>query len=349
MRWIMTADPDFAQTAWQELAAATTNLQQAGVIAPGVWLASSSDAWDDLAQRLRARPPVFVRHICPADLALPLTEGVSDLGRLQQAATTHLGPHLSPHLPFAVQTRLYLPDAAYAPFDVNQALAQGLESQTGAPLDVRAPRQVVSVVIGRPADVPTTAWLGLSLVNDNLSDWAGGARRFRRQSDQISRAAFKLWEAREVFQLPLPAGGHALDLGAAPGGWTHALRQWGLSVVAVDPAALHPSLTADPNIQHHRTTAEAFVRHLAPTTHFAIITNDMHLDAPLSTRLMLTLARHLDQAGWGLVTLKLPRTGRPERLTAHCLSQLQTVYPSVRARQLFHNRHEVTVALRHLA
>ncbi len=346
MRLIMTADPDFVAAAWQELVAVAAGVRQDGPLAPGVWLASSSATWAEVTQRQRARPPIFMRHICPVDLDLPVTGNLSDLGRLQQAAVDYLGPRLSPRQPFAVQARLYLPDAPYAPFDVNQALAQALAQHTGAPLDVRTPRQVVSVVVGRPADQPS-AWLGLSEVEENLSDWAGGARRFRRQPDQISRAAFKLWEACEVFRLPVPAGGAALDLGAAPGGWTHALRMWGLQVTAVDPAALHPSLVTDPGVHHRPITAEAFVRQLSPEARFTIIANDMHLDAPLSTRLMLALAPHLQPSGWGLLTLKLPRAGRPERLVAHCLTQLQRVYPVVRARQLFHNRREVTVALQH--
>ncbi len=64
---------------------------------------------------------------------------------------------------------------------------------------MRHPVQVVSVVLA-----PDEAFLGVSRAIDNLSDWAGGARRFRRDPDQISRAEFKLLEALEVFALDRP-------------------------------------------------------------------------------------------------------------------------------------------------
>ena len=120
---------------------------------------------------------------------------------------------------FSVQTRLVESGWPYARYDVNLRLSELLVGQ-GVPLDVRQPAQVLSVVLA-----PGQGYLGLSHAADNVSDWAGGARRFKREKGQVSRAEFKLLEAMELFGLSLRAGGTALDLGAAPGGWTRIMRK----------------------------------------------------------------------------------------------------------------------------
>src|SRR5207245_5904296 len=103
------------------------------------------------------------------------------------------------------------------------------------------PQIVVSVLC-----TPEKAYLGISTVEENLSDWPGGMRHFAQTPEQISRSEFKLLEALEVFGVTLPSGGRALDLGAAPGGWTRLLLEAGLRVVAVDPANLDPRLARRP-------------------------------------------------------------------------------------------------------
>lgn len=52
----------------------------------------------------------------------------------------------------------------------------------------------------------------------------------------ISRAYYKIQEACLRFKVPLDETSKALDLGAAPGGWSQWLSQVAHIVVAVDPA-----------------------------------------------------------------------------------------------------------------
>jgi 23S rRNA (cytidine2498-2'-O)-methyltransferase len=207
---------------------------------------------------------------------------------------------------------------------------------------VRKPRQVISVVIGR-LNATLSAWLGLSAAADNLSDWAGGARRFAREQGRISRSEFKLLEALEVFGMALPARGYALDLGAAPGGWTHVLRERGMYVTAIDPAALDARLLSDSGVRYRRLTAEAYLRTASDT--FDLIVNDMRMDARDSARLMCAYAPLLRLDGTAIMTLKLPEAKRNIVLES-ALSILADSYQVVRARQLFHNRSEITLQLR---
>lgn len=187
-----------------------------------------------------------------------------------------------------------------------------------------------------------TAYLGLSLAAYNLSDWAGGVRRFAREAGKISRAEFKFLEALETFRIDLPPRGIALDLGAAPGGWTRVLRQRAQYVTAVDPAHLHPSLQNDKNVRHKQMTAEAYLAENPDT--FDLIVNDMRLDARDSARMMVSYVPYLYPHGQAILTLKLPQDNRA-RIIDHSFNILRQAYQIVNARQLFHNRSEITIHL----
>ncbi|WP_420643419.1 SAM-dependent methyltransferase [Candidatus Leptofilum sp.] len=328
---IATADSHFALAALAELKKA--NGQIVTELAPGIWSVQSSGDFFALAELWRQKPPVFVRHICPVQTILPLADGLDNVVETAVTTFTHL---LEPDWPFSVQTRV-LGDLPHKPFDINKPLSQKLVEASGTPLDVRKPFQILSVVLAGEQ-----AYLGLSLAVNNLSDWAGGVRRFAREKGQISRAEFKLLEALEIFKIGLPPRGRALDLGAAPGGWTRVLRQKEQYVTAVDPAWLHPTLQKDKGVRHLRLTAEEYLQDYPDT--YDVIVNDMRLDARDSARLMVAYGRCLYPHGLAIITLKLPEKGYDSALD-HGLNILRETYTIAGARQLFHNRSEVTVYL----
>jgi 23S rRNA (cytidine2498-2'-O)-methyltransferase len=358
-RLLLTAAPDYIEPAWQEFRQAASDPQaeqswqlSAGghvgreALAPGILLIHWPGSFLELARRWQVQPPIFVRHIAPVHVALP----DPTLPAIQEATESALIAYLDPDLTFSVQTRVVdwggdAPGAGAGarlrPFEVNEALAAAVRQVWGATLDVRRPQQVLSVLIVDSAG-ERNAYLGLSLAAHNLSDWAGGERRFQRDAGQISRAEFKLLEALEQFRVELPAGGRALDLGAAPGGWTRVLRERGLSVTAVDPAQLHPALAADAGVRHLRMSAESYLA--AGPGRFDLLLNDMRLDGRDSARLMVAFARYLRPAGQAIMTLKLPTDGL-ESVMRGSLDILRRAYRVSGARQLFHNRQEVTLWL----
>lgn len=67
--------------------------------------------------------------------------------------------------------------------------------------------------------------------------------RFRESNKRIepiiNRAEFKMKEAVEFFGIDLSDVKQALDIGAAPGGWTHYLSDQGIKVVSVDNGLLY--------------------------------------------------------------------------------------------------------------
>jgi 23S rRNA (cytidine2498-2'-O)-methyltransferase len=194
-------------------------------------------------------------------------------------------------------------------------------------------------------------YLGISTAEENLSSWSGGARHFAHTTEEISRAEFKLLEALEVFGVSLPSQGRALDLGAAPGGWTRLLLDSGVHVVAVDPANLDVRLKKRPRLEHYQGYAENYLEEaLKKHYKFDIIVNDMRMDAREAARLLTRAARCLRPDGLIISVLKLPHATHeinPLATLHSALKILSTYYDTVQARQLFHNRQEVTVVLAH--
>ncbi len=338
---ILTAEADFLDLALAELHKALPDAQTTP-LADGVLLVRSNESFFDLAERWRLAPPIFVRHICPVQEIVPLRNKLNtDLAILRQHITEAVLPLVDPDLPFSVQTRV-LADLPYKPFDLNNAIAEILNS-SGAPLDVRNPQQILSVVCATSDNTNYAAYLGLSLAINNLSNWAGGVRRFAREEGQVSRSEFKLLEALEIFKIQLPPRGVALDLGASPGGWTRVLRQKDQYVTAVDPGDLDQRVATDRGVRHKRMTAEQYLAD--EPDRFDLIVNDMRMDARDSARMMVAYAKQLYRHGLVIMTLKLPEQNR-QPIIDHAFKLLQEAYTIAGARQLFHNRSEITVYLR---
>jgi 23S rRNA (cytidine2498-2'-O)-methyltransferase len=355
---IVTAHPEFIDAAFNELKRFDRNLHYDKLLAPGILLCGfpqRTQPHDVIAlMRLAAEQrPIFVRHLAPVQTVIHLSNTENDIGELALAivklptfALLERGQH------FAVQTRLLQTDIeatstgtnkhAYSSGQVNQLLAEAIAEETGAVESIKKPQVVVSLLC-----TMKKAYLGISLTKDNLSDWPGGARHFAQTPEQISRAEFKLLEALEVFGVTLPSQGLALDLGAAPGGWTRLLLEAGMQVVAVDPAKLEARLTKQPRLEHYRGYAEVYLEEsIKRRRKFDVITNDMRMDAREAARLLVEAITCLRTDGFIISVLKLPHATPeidPFKNLSEALRLLHRHFGIVQARQLFHNRQEVTV------
>lgn len=351
---ILTANPSFLEFALSELQQVVT-IQAQQTLADGICAVTIDQSFWEVAEQWRRTPPIFAHHICPVQRIVHLRQQINtDLAILRQEVAATLLDLVDPTLPLSVQCRI-LPSLSYRPFDVNRALSDYLQNEVGVPIDVRAPQQILSIVCAQVEledkdaaqakaidEIDVIAFLGISPTLYNLSDWAGGMRRFAREEGQVSRAEFKLLEALEVFQITLPQRGVALDLGASPGGWTRVLRQQDQYVTAVDPGELDPRVAKDRGVRHKRMTAEQYLAD--DPDKFDVIVNDMRMDARDSARLMVAYAPQLYRQGHAIMTLKLPETDRRPILD-HAFQILQQAYVIQGARQLFHNRSEITVFL----
>ncbi len=276
---------------------------------------------------------IFARQIAPAQVVLPDDASLAEVCEAVQTVCARM--------PADARWNIHVRDSE------KRAVETAAEAVAGADGRSRSdPELIVSVV---HADA---YYVGMAHAATTLSTWPGGERRFRKEEARISRSEFKLLEALEVFGLTLPQRGTALDLGAAPGGWTRILLEHGLDVTAADPGNLDARLKGHPRLRHVRATAERFLQE-APV--FDLIVNDMRMSAEQSARIMASYAYKIkmDQdrqgTGVGIMTLKLPERGITSRatleLTYRCLDMLGGAFARIRARQLFHNRSEVTVVM----
>ncbi len=352
--FLITSAPEFDEAARAELAGydpTVTGLQPGEKLAPGLFLVESQLA--DFAAKVAANPPIYVRHLFPVQAIVPLENSLADLEKLAESAARLPGAtDLTAQTPLAVQVRLIGPEEdqpanyVYSPYGIKERIGAALSGQEA----IKAPEQIVSVLC-----IGERAFIGLSPATENLSSWAGGMRRLAKRPEQVSRAELKLEEALEVFGVILPSQGEALDLGAAPGGWTRLLLEAGLRVSAIDPAALDPRLLVyGKRLTHFRSYAERFLEiSLKDSTkkgYYRAIVADLRMDAKQAANLLVKYAPLLASDGLALTTLKLPHEAprlNPTRHAAEALDILRGAYPSVRARQLFHNRQEITVLLSH--
>lgn len=346
---VITAHPEFLDAAIDELQQLDQEFAYREMLAPGIALCSAPDV-SALVRQAAERRPIFVRHIAPVQAIVPLSNTEQDVGALAVAiASLPAFAQLERGQRFAVQTRIVQAEGQavqrpYSSGTLNRMLAEAIAEETGAIESIKKPQVVVSLLC-----TPGKGYVGISHVSENLSDWPGGARQFAQRPEQISRSEFKLLEALEVFGVTLPARGSALDLGAAPGGWTRLLLEAGLQVVAVDPASLDPRLKGQPRLEYYRGHAEQYIEEAIKTRkRFDVIVSDMRMDARDAARLLGKASACLRAGGFVISTLKLPhatRTMNPVAILREALDMLSRHYRIVQARQLFHNRQEVTVLL----
>ncbi len=319
MKIVFTCQEQSYKTAEREIAQALCARGARG-IGPGVGALETDFPPGQVHDIMLGRPVLFTRHLFP--VTLKLAPGADPLDHADEIAAS-----LDPQLSYSVQAR-----SAGGPA-TTRALSEALRGRGHTP-DIRRPAQAVSLYYADDA-----LYIGVSPTQWNLSDWNGGMMHFSAK-DLISRAECKLLEAFTVFGVALRPRMRALDLGASPGGWTRALAARGLEVTAVDPAALDARVAALPNVRHARQTAQAFMRGDGDT--YDLIASDMKIDAQRSLSILFDLLPKLKPEGSILSTLKLPKQDTA-KIAAACVSAIRERAVLLGARQLFHNRSEITV------
>jgi 23S rRNA (cytidine2498-2'-O)-methyltransferase len=304
---------------------------------------------EDAAERLVGLLPpaelVFARQVLWAG---PVLSGLSPEDRVRPLAEAFLGmerPLAGLILETPDQPELR-PLAALC-----RGLARPLEAALGkTPLwrPGRALHRAHVVLLGSRVAEPA-----LGLV-DSASPWPGGIPRLKLPADIPSRSARKLEEALLTFLEPeeraarLAPGMRAVDLGAAPGGWSQLMARRGLAVIAVDNGPLDGRALASGLIEHRREDGFRY----APPGPVDWMVCDM-VEAP--GRVARLVARWLAEGRCRecIFNLKLPMKKRWQELT-RCRELIETelgragVGFGLRFKQLYHDREEVTGHLRRL-
>jgi len=191
-------------------------------------------------------------------------------------------------------------------------------------------------------------YVGISPASEG-SGWPMGIARLRMPGSAPSRSTLKLAEALLEFIPPkeaerlLAPGMQAVDLGAAPGGWTWQLVRRGMHVLAVDNGDLDPALLETGQVKQRRTDGHTF----RPTDPVDWMVCDM-VESP--SRIARLAARWVAE-GWCAQTifnLKLPMKKRYEEVE-RCRGLVDEILGGggyfLRIKHLYHDREEVTAYL----
>ena len=119
------------------------------------------------------------------------------------------------------------------------------------------------------------------------------------------------------------------------------LAEAGMEVVAIDPASLDERVEGMAGVRHIRSRAENY----DAEGEFDLLVNDMNIDPEESAAIMVSMARCLKPRAMAVMTCKFV-IRNPERLLGNVGPVLESAYETLRIKNLFHNRSEVTMLLR---
>ena len=217
-----------------------------------------------------------------------------------------------------------------------------------------------------------TVTLGYSYAN-NTSEHVMGIMRLKFPNQSPSRSTLKLDEAFLTFvpewerETRITSGMKAVDLGAAPGGWTYQLVRRGMMVTSVDNGPMAESLMETGQVKHLQMDGYKF-QPPKPIVHWLSrrLTNGKMVEVPDATPLDWMVCDIIDKPqrsarliidwmsqGWCrecIVNLKLPMTKKYETIK----EQLQVIRDQigdrckVEAKHLYYDRDEITVHVRYL-
>lgn len=195
----------------------------------------------------------------------------------------------------------------------------------------------------------TTAWLA-SGMNGRCAPWTMGIPRLRMPSNAPSRSTLKLAEAFMTLLTDaerdtlLRAGMRAVDLGAAPGGWTWQLAQRGMRVTAIDNGPLRDNVMSTEMVEHLR--ADGFTwRPQRPVDWMVcdMVEQPSRIASLMAEWIATGRCRHT------IFNLKLPmkrRLDAVEQCRELIRKRLASVGPfDLRIKHLYHDREEVTAYL----
>ena len=341
-KFIVTFTPHFKKSLLKELISVDSSIFIEEEIDESIICINTTLKKEEFTIKLFNKSPIFVKHIMPVDKEINITLFKDKDLEILKKELDEIAL-INKDTKFAVQCRIIgsrNEGIEYTSKDVEVSIGRKYEEIGGIPVfsDANLKNediQVISILINK-----NKVYMGFSSSKDNLNFHSDEYRICSKTGREISRADNKLKEALIKFDIKLSGEGYALDIGAAPGGWTKVLADYGYSVIAVDPGNLKEELYNNPKIKHHKCRIED----LKFDHYFDIIVNDMNVDPEISASIMNSLSNSLKDKGLAIVTFKLP--GKVDEAILESSKILSSNYEVLSIKSLFHNRQEVTVLLR---
>lgn len=333
---ICTSNHGFAPYAQEELHRLFGSVKSKMLIPGEVMLVSLQHELKEIYAVMERQEPIFLRHMFAVSWEYEYDEMSGDawswISELNQFIASH---SFLKESNIVVQVRKSAQSVWQdSPAELKTIIQDGL-SDLAAQFVVKDADYVISIFAAQNG-----VYAGVEAVGHQLSDWNGGAIRFQKEEGQVSRAKFKLLEAEVSFGIPFSSFHNALDIGAAPGGWTSFLLERGLKVTAVDPAKMAPSVLASPNLTYLKKNADSVKFNEGQ---FDLLVCDMSWSPKGTAKLVINLLDALQPGGTAIVTVKLLHK-KPMALISEIISMFQDARLQVqRAKQLAHNRDEITL------
>ncbi len=354
MQYIITYSPCFIKNALKELKLLDEHICIVKDFCENMSLIETKFSQDDFQQLLCKNNIIFLKHLAPVSVIGQISGNLDEDKQILLQEILKSFPQVKLGEKFAIQTRICAGETFdksplnYSAKDIEVYVGTYLTDLGGVP--TFSDKQIISdedVNVFSIFINANTFYIGnsLSLFNLNFScdEYRISSNKGKRE---ISRAENKLTEALAKYKIDLgEKGGHALDIGAAPGGWTNVLLQHGFFVDAVDPGDLNPVLLANPKVKHYKCKIEniAQAEEFAKEHKYDIIVDDMNVDPEATAEIMNILTPCLKDNGLAIVTIKLP--GNPEKGIKNAVEKLSKFYNILKINNLFHNRQEVTTLI----
>lgn len=300
----------------------------------GVLLVSTTMPAEKFNASIVDKRPIFIRHISSFDVQADLSEesGPEEIAALAKGYMDRVERDSQ----VAVQIRKARGEYSFNPIDIKNEIDRML-TEAGAEPEIKNPDYIISALLDE-----SRIYMGMSTSAMNLSSWSGGMVHYKKDESDISRAKFKLMEAINVFNIDMSKVHNALDLGAAPGGWTSVLIEHNVSVTAVDTGDMDPRLNKYKNYTFIKANASEIE---LPEQSFDMFTSDISWNAKNTALLVNRASRFLVVGGYAIVTVKL--MGSKVRRTIREVQEIyQEIFDVKAAKQLFHNRDEITLLLK---
>jgi len=338
--YIITYTPYFKNVTKRELQEIDNSVKVRENISHGISLVTSEKQQGEFLNEINSQSPIFLKHMMPV-MDAGIIEKDLDIDKEILLKRAEGIVEMKPRSKFAVQCRVVGGNLKYSAKDLEVYIGNSYYNKGHIPTFsdreiLNEDIYVISILIH-----DDKFFMGFSKSTDNLNFHSDEARISSRAGGrEISRAENKLIEALATFNIELDGEGIALDLGAAPGGWSKVLADYGYNVLAVDPAELHPKLQDHPKIKHLKIKSQE----IKLEEKLDLIVNDMNMGPQETAKIMNENAHLLKDGGLAIITLKLPNRARNS--IKESVKLLEENYEVLNIRSLYHNRQEVTALLR---
>lgn len=333
--FVATASANYLSQGINELQECDRSVRTVKILADkGIAVLESELSREAFIAAVKGKGVIFIRHMHPVD---HIEEITGESFQNAVSAVHSYKSRIAPGEKIAVQIRKGSGDHSYDASDIKNEVDGIIEGEFYGVPEVKQPDKIISMLLDNER-----CYMGLSTPKDNLSRWSGGMVHYRKSGSDISRAMFKLMEAVEVFNIDMSRFKKALDLGAAPGGWTSVLLGYGLKVTAVDTGEMDERLYNSPGLKYIKANVSDLN---LDEGYFDLLTSDISWNPKNTAKMINRASAFLKDGGDAVVTLKLMGE-KVRRTIREVLEIYREVFEVVSVKQLFHNRDEVTLYLR---